>query len=228
MHETTMKSILRDIFSDSSLQAQLVFKGGTCLYLFYGLPRFSTDLDFSLHESVELDEVVVNKVTEIVGKHLDVSEVQDKRFTWFWLGSFEKGKQKVKVEISKRKFSDLYEQHEFYGLSVPSLSLESMFAHKLCAIIDRKQLVNRDLYDVWWLLGERVKIRNVIVEERMNMPVVEYLRQVVEYVKENVNRAQVLQGLGEVLDQSQKVWVKDKLVDDLLFRLQLRIEELEK
>ena len=106
------------------------------------------------------------------------------------------------------------------------MTKESAFANKLFALSNR--VANRDLYDVWWLLGERVKIRNVIVEERMNMPVVEYLRQVVEYVKENVNRAQVLQGLGEVLDQSQKVWVKDKLVDDLLFRLQLRIEELEK
>jgi len=29
-HEVLMKRILRDIYQDTSLQSQLVFKGGTC------------------------------------------------------------------------------------------------------------------------------------------------------------------------------------------------------
>ncbi len=47
-HEQILKSILKDIYLNPYLQANLAFKGGTCLYMFYGLERFSIDLDFNL------------------------------------------------------------------------------------------------------------------------------------------------------------------------------------
>lgn len=47
-HETVLKNILRDVYQHPSLGAQLAFKDGTCLFLFHALPRFSTDLDFTL------------------------------------------------------------------------------------------------------------------------------------------------------------------------------------
>lgn len=40
--------ILKKIYQNPLLQTTLGFKGGTALYLFYKLPRFSTDLDFDL------------------------------------------------------------------------------------------------------------------------------------------------------------------------------------
>lgn len=52
-HEILLKNILRDIYQHPVLQALLAFKVGTCLYLFYNLPRFSTDLDFCLLSDVE-------------------------------------------------------------------------------------------------------------------------------------------------------------------------------
>ena len=45
-----MGRILKDIYTDVSIAPLLGFKGGTCAYLFYGLPRFSVDLDFDLLE----------------------------------------------------------------------------------------------------------------------------------------------------------------------------------
>ena len=47
-HKFYMLQILKDIFSDADLADCLGFKGGTALMLFYGLPRFSVDLDFTL------------------------------------------------------------------------------------------------------------------------------------------------------------------------------------
>ena len=43
-----MGQILKDIYTDASISSLLGFKGGTCVYLFYNLPRFSVDLDFDL------------------------------------------------------------------------------------------------------------------------------------------------------------------------------------
>lgn len=225
-HEIIMKSILRDVYKDTRLQAQLVFKGGTCLYLFYDLPRFSTDLDFSLEKGVELESLGVSTITKILGQYLDLSQIEDKRFTWLWVGSFAKGKQKIKFEISKRRFKDTYSVHDFYGLTVRTLSIESMFAHKICAVTDRREIVNRDLYDVWWLLKKRIRIREEIVKERTGRSLVDYLLELKKYIDKSVKKRHILGGLGEVLDQSQKDWVRDHLIDELLFEIQMRIEFL--
>ena len=46
-HRQVMFEILRDIYR-SELGFYLGFKGGTMLYFFYNLNRFSVDLDFDL------------------------------------------------------------------------------------------------------------------------------------------------------------------------------------
>ena len=45
-----MGQILKDIYTDVSISPLLGLKGGTCAYFFYGLPRFSVDLDFDLQK----------------------------------------------------------------------------------------------------------------------------------------------------------------------------------
>jgi predicted nucleotidyltransferase component of viral defense system len=47
-HKMYLIQILTDIYSDRELSVALGFKGGTAAMLFYGLPRFSVDLDFNL------------------------------------------------------------------------------------------------------------------------------------------------------------------------------------
>jgi predicted nucleotidyltransferase component of viral defense system len=144
-HEIILKNILRDIYQHPVLQAQLAFRGGTCLHLFYDLPRFSTDLDFSLVSGVSDSDFDPDMLKYILSKNISVREYSDKRFTWFWLGNYEKGLQNIKVEVSKRNFPDYYDLKDFLGVSVRTLDLGTMFAHKLCAVTNRRQMVNRDL-----------------------------------------------------------------------------------
>ena len=47
-HKTVLFQILKDIYSDSLVAPFLGFKGGTAAVMFYGLDRFSVDLDFDL------------------------------------------------------------------------------------------------------------------------------------------------------------------------------------
>lgn len=223
-HEILMKNILRDIYQHPILQAQLAFKGGTCLYFFHNLPRFSTDLDFSLVTDAQEAEYNPDILRKIISQYLTVREYTDKRFTWFWLGSYEKGLQNVKVEVSKRIYPDQYELQDFLGVSVQTLNLATMFAHKLCAITDRRQLVNRDLYDTWWLLKQLAPIREEIILERTGKNLPEYLNNLQEYIEINVDKRHIVSGLGELLDRPQKDWVRDHLLDDLVIQIQLRIE----
>ena len=60
-HKFFLVQILKDIYSDFDLANSLGFKGGTALMFFYGLPRFSVDLDFNLIHA-EKEKLVYQKV----------------------------------------------------------------------------------------------------------------------------------------------------------------------
>jgi predicted nucleotidyltransferase component of viral defense system len=108
-HEIVLKRILADICQNKNLSASLGFKGGTCLYFFYDLDRFSTDLDFNLIGA----EFNKNAITEILSRYLEIDQAVSKKNTLFWMGSFKKGSQKIKLEISKRFFPpDKYVSNE--------------------------------------------------------------------------------------------------------------------
>ena len=220
-HEIILKQILKDIFKHNTLQGQLAFKGGTSLYLFYGLERFSTDLDFNLiSEKFEPEEI-----TKIVEEYLKIDDFKSKRNTWFWLGSYERGLQKVKIEVSKRDYPDEYTINDFLGILIPTMKPEYMFAHKLCAVTDRKKLQNRDLFDCWFMFDKQWEPKEEIIQLRTGKSNVQYYKELTEFIPGNVHKSKILDGLGEVLDERLKMWAKSNLVDELMFQLKIRIKE---
>lgn len=218
-HEQILKSILRDIYTNPKLQVNLALKGGTCLYMFYDLDRFSVDLDFNLRGE-DFDDSVLD---EVIKKHLTIVDRSDKRNTWFWLGSYEKAFQKVKVEVSKRDYPDKYINKDFYGLTVSIMDPSCMFAHKLCAIADRNMLQNRDLYDAHFMFVKNFDIDENIIKLRTGKTVQQYFIELVELIEQKVTQNNVLNGLGELLTDQQKDSVKATLKRDILFDLKSRI-----
>ena len=65
-HKNILIRILKDIYTNAAIGPFLGFKGGTAAYLFYGLNRFSVDLDFDL-----LDDIQENQVFEELKKILE-------------------------------------------------------------------------------------------------------------------------------------------------------------
>lgn len=214
-HEQILKNILRDIYTTTDLEASLALKGGTCLYLFYNLDRFSIDLDFNLTAENFDDRLI----TAIVSKYLTIGDKFNKHFTWFWLGSYGKGEKKIKVEINKRDYPDKYLNKDFYGITIPTLSPECMFAHKLCAITDRKKLQNRDLYDAHFMFAKQFDINEQIIKIRTGKTVKEYFTFLAGFIEKNVKQNTILEGLGDLLNEEQKDHVKATLIRDLLFDL---------
>lgn len=219
-HGQILKNILRDIYTTTDLEARLIFKGGTCLYLFYGLDRFSVDLDFNLTAEDFNDQLVTN----IIIKYLTINDQMNKHFTWLWLGSYGKGKQKVKVEISKRDYQDKYINKDFYGITIPTISPDCMFAHKLCAITDRKKLQNRDLYDAHFMFTKQFDINEEIIKIRTGKTLKEYFVYLIDFIEKSVNPNTILSGLGELIEDQQKDSVKATLKRDLLFDLESRVQ----
>jgi hypothetical protein len=100
---------------------------------------------------------------------------------------------------------------------------EDMAANKLVAFHDRIGKTNRDIYDSWFFLKNNWPVNRELVEKRMNMPFKEFLENSVGLL-EKMDNKNILSGMGELLNEKQKAWVKSHLKEELLFQLRLYLE----
>jgi predicted nucleotidyltransferase component of viral defense system len=225
-HKNILLKILKDIYTDTSLGPLLGFKGGTAAYLFYNLDRFSIDLDFDLLDENKGQEVF-DKVEKIVKEYGIIKEKRDKKHTLFILLSYSEEAQNIKIEINKRGFGSQYEVKNYLGISMLAMRREDMFAHKLVAMIERNKIANRDIYDVHFFLKNNWEINKEIVEKRTEMKFTDYLKKCIEFV-ENIPDRGILSGMGELINEKQKYWVKSNLKKDTVFLLKLALDNEEK
>lgn len=223
MHEQVMGKILFAIYSNENLAQILGFKGGTACYLFYALPRFSTDLDFNLLNPKET-ESVYEKIKEILAEFGTAKNSFIKVNTIFSLLSYQKDSHNIKIEISRRISPlDQYEVKNYLGLPILVMKKDCIFAHKLIAVLDRKKLANRDLFDIYFFLKNNWPINEEILIEKTGLSVKKYLKKVISFI-EKQKSINILHGLGEIVDEKQKQWIKEKLIKELLFLLKLYLK----
>ena len=222
IHKNILLKILKDIYTDSSLGPVLGFKGGTAVYLFYELNRFSTDLDFDLLDKSKEQEVF-NKIESIVKKYGVIKEKTNKRNTLFFLLSYFEDDQNIKIEINKRDFGSKYEVKNYLGISMLVMKKEDMFAHKLVAMTERNKIANRDIFDIYFFLNNNWGINKEIVKKRTKIKFVDYLKKCIKFI-EGISSRNILSGMGELIDKKQKVWVKSKLQQDVIFLLKLMLD----
>lgn len=222
-HKSILVQILKEIYSNISIASLLGLKGGTALYLFYNLPRFSVDLDFNLLDIKKKDRVV-QSVRDILKKFGEIKDEEEKRSTLFFLLSYGKKTRNIKLKISKRIFPDIYKIKNYLGISMLVLSKEYMFAYKLVALLERKSVANRDFFDLWFLMKNDWDANKEMVELRTGMDFKKYLKNCIKKVEE-IDERYILQGLGEILDEKHKNWIKENLKKDLLFFLRFYLEK---
>jgi len=221
-HKNILLKILKDIYTDPSLAPLLGFKGGTALNLFYGLPRFSLDLDFDLLDEKK-EDFVFQKVLEIVKEYGKIKEKRKKRFNLFILLSYEEKAPKIKIEINLRPFGSEYEIKSYLGIPMKVMKIEDMFAHKLVAMFERFGKANRDIFDSWFLLKKDFPINKEIIKKRTRMEFKEFLKECIKKL-EKLPEKGILAGMGELLDEKTKIWAKKNLKNDTLFLLKLKLE----
>ena len=221
-HKFLLVNILKDIYSDTLYGPILGLKGGTAAYLFYGLPRFSVDLDFDLLD-VKKEKFVLDKIKEILEGYGEIKDIRKKRFTLFFLLSYDETSQNIKVEISKRKFPNHYQIKNYLGIPMLIMQKDDMFSHKLVALLERKNIASRDLFDLYYFMKNNWQVNKKLVELRTGIKFKEYLKQTIRAM-EKFDETYILQGMGELLDSKQEFWVKDNLKKELLFLLKFYSE----
>jgi hypothetical protein len=135
-----------------------VFKGGTCLYKLYKMPRFSEDLDFSLLKvSKDIPEIVEDVAKSMQAEVKEVKRM--KKSMLFKLGF--KGiiteYNTLRIDVSLVNIVFGFETKNYVSnfidinpFTLKVLKLEEMIAEKVHALFAREKA--RDLYDLFFLL----------------------------------------------------------------------------
>ncbi|MFZ2202468.1 MAG: nucleotidyl transferase AbiEii/AbiGii toxin family protein [Microgenomates group bacterium] len=220
-HQTILFQILKNLYSDVTISPFLGFKGGTAAVMFFGLDRFSIDLDFDLLDETK-ENLVFQRVTEIVKKYGSLKESHLKRFNLFYLLSYEDTARNIKIEINRRQFNSKYEIKTYLGISMLVMTKEDTFAHKLMALYERIGKTSRDIYDVWFFLQHRFPINQTIVEKRSGLSSKSVLRKCIQQL-EKLPDKNILRDLGELLTLKQKKWAKQNLKSETIALLKFRL-----
>lgn len=154
--------IEKDYFQDLLLfhiyktSNNFIFKGGTCLYKLYNLPRFSEDLDFSILEDKNVEETI-----ESVAKKLDAKLEKRKTKSAYLFKLRFKGiltqANTLRIDVSRVNLVFSFEVKPYIS-SYPDigifhlrhLSLKEILAEKIHALVKRNNA--RDLFDIFFLL----------------------------------------------------------------------------
>ncbi len=208
-HKFFLTQILKDVYSDIELANYLGFKGGTALMFFYDLPRFSVDLDFNLLDLTK-EKIVYKKLRKILLKYGKIFDEAIKFYGPIIVLDYGVGERKLKIEISNRQYNNHYERKNLLGINMQVMVASDMFAHKLCALLDRGELTNRDIFDSWFFMQKQTPLNKEIVEARMEMPLADYMQKCIAHLENKSDRG-ILNGLGELMDEDMKKFVRTKL-----------------
>jgi predicted nucleotidyltransferase component of viral defense system len=216
-HKMYLTQILTDIYSDRELSVVLGFKGGTAAMLFYGLPRFSVDLDFNLLDK-NFAERAYQKVKNIVLKYGKIHDEAQKFFGDLLSLDYEHGERNLKIDISHRTGNDEYVIKNLLGIYVKTMEISDMFSHKLVALLGRKEFADRDIFDCWYFMKAKTPLNRQIVEHLTQKPLADYLQDCIHKM-ETLPKRSLLYGLGELVADDMKSFVRNKLKEEAVFLL---------
>jgi len=223
-HKNILLKILKDIYTDTSISPYLGFKGGTAAMMFYDLPRHSVDIDLDLLDETKKAEVF-EKINLIVKEYGEVKNSYEKKFTLLNIISYDSASQNIKVEVNRRQFGSCYEMKTLLGISMLVMIQEDMFAHKLMAMYERIGKTSRDIFDVNFFAKNNWPISREIVETRSGMSYDKILTKCIDML-EKMDDKHILDGLGELLSDSEKDSTRAKLKSDTIFQLKVMLADL--
>ena len=92
---------------------------------------------------------------------------------------------------------------------------EDLFSNKLIALLNRKWITNRDIFDIWYFFSKWTIINSKIISDFTQISYEEYFKKVKIFI-EWYDFRKVLYWLWEMLDFKQKNFAKTKMKDEIL------------
>jgi predicted nucleotidyltransferase component of viral defense system len=185
MQQITLAGLYRGGFFDRA-----AFYGGTCLRIFYGLQRFSEDMDFSLlqpDENFALEnyfepiiaefkalgkEVMIYKKSKTAQTNIESAFLKENTAIYDLQFTAEK-RIKIKIEVDTRPPSDFVTEYKLlllpFSFMTRCYSLHDLYAGKMHAILFRNwknRVKGRDWYDFEWYVRNNAALNFYHLQKR--------------------------------------------------------------
>ena len=176
------KRYMQALILNSLSDLPLVFKGGTYLWLFHGLRRFSEELDFTANGKLmnNVPELTSHNIS-LLGIHNELKIIKNNNITLsfrilsdgpLFTGNLDRTP--VYVEISRREEiidKPIALKFDFPEYNLPvrvlsGMSIEEVASEKIRAIYTRKK--PRDIYDLFFLITAKgLKFNKEMVNKKL-------------------------------------------------------------
>jgi len=178
-HEVMQQIVLAGLYRGGFFD-HAAFYGGTCLRIFYGMPRFSEDMDFSLllaDKKFALEnyfdaiiaefkalgkEVNIHKKTKSNKRNIESAFLKENTEIYNLLFTTEK-RIKIKIEVDTQPPSGFTTEYKLlllpFSFMTRCFSLPDLYAGKMHAFLFRKwqnRVKGRDWYDFEWYVRNNI------------------------------------------------------------------------
>ncbi|MDR2126268.1 MAG: nucleotidyl transferase AbiEii/AbiGii toxin family protein [Prevotellaceae bacterium] len=206
--------ILKDVYADIELSNYLGLKGETALMLYYNLPRCAIDLDFNLIDHNK-EKPVLEKIKNILMKYGNIFDLAIIFFGQTITLSHGIENRKTKIEISKQESNNNYEIKNLLGINMRVMTVNDILANKLCDMSDSSAILNRSIFDTWFLLNRNIDINKFIVESKTKMKFNDYLQKCINKL-ETIESTELLDGMEEYVRARIKNFILTKLLPEII------------
>lgn len=224
LHRSYLNRILIEIIDNSELSGNLAFKGGTCAAMLGYLDRFSVDLDFDILKGAKVAGLRQEFHRVFSGLGLQVTRELDKAIFYQLRYPNEMGKRNnIKVSASgvmvKANGYRVQYLAEIDRL-VNCQTIETMFANKLVAVLDRyqrhKTIAGRDIYDIHHFFIRGLKYNVGVIEERTGWKTEVFFRKLADFIRKYVNQRIINEDLNALLPPERFRQIRKILIPETL------------
>jgi predicted nucleotidyltransferase component of viral defense system len=128
----------------------------------------------------------------------------------------------IKIEINTKNqiknIKSKYELKKYLGISMMVAKKEYLFAGKISALTMRTKTAMRDIYDINYFAKNNWDIDEEAVKSISNRDKKEQLLlylEVIEKIKDN----EIMTGLGELVKEEEKEWIRKDLREETIFMI---------
>jgi len=239
IHKAWLYRVLEAIASNQYLSSVLYFKGGTCASMLGWLDRFSVDLDFDYGGKLE-DVQKTRDSLEVIFNDLGLSIKDSSKNGIQYFLKYENNRTNVnimrntlKIEASFPLFaSSKYIAQRFLEIDRVFIcqTKETMFSHKLCALIDRFEktghIAGRDLYDIHHFFMNGYSYDTAVIAERTGLSPKEFFSKLIVFIEKYVTDQVITEDLSSLLAPQQFKILRKVLKREVIRLLKDEIESL--
>lgn len=227
LHKFQLLRLLQEIVDNPILAQSIYFKGGTCASLLGYLDRFSVDLDFDMKSGGNPKQI--REEFDLVFKKLDLVDENKNGNSLFFDLKYKAPPDKrntIKVSV----YEEIVVANDYKPAFLPEINrlvncqtIETMFANKLVAPVDRyqkhKQIAGRDIYDIHYFSLQGYKFKKEIIEERMKIDIQRYISMLIDFIEKNVTERILTEDLNALLPVERFQKIRKVLKEETLIFL---------